>query len=371
MEWVFSSVLGSIRTTIGLVELVVLSLETITTYILWPSCVMVSSGLKLALPYCVNAIGYTISALRPAVSGIMYGLKITVSNVLRPILSTMLSGIVYISPHGAKAIMSLMSGVATVVVWVCQCIWRILGSITLRIIPHFICPEQATYANESQNLLCSTSIFAGQLFLTMILMCLVVGGAFHASKFHPVLRVLRPVHIVPFIFSGLIINFINDYTTENDGWSELCGGLLALWFVVYILVMQMEKTSAARQGELLGAIRERNTVHRASSSSASRATSGVNMPASTSTEQTLRRRKPPNTQTESIPRSKFWSSTCAICLEDFSPETCTEFGESTTLPCGHNFHRNCSKEWISVSPSCPVCRQRVDSRGRLVQALFT
>ena len=44
-------------------------------------------------------------------------------------------------------------------------------------------------------------------------------------------------------------------------------------------------------------------------------------------------------------------SDCSVCLEDFV------IGDKLTiLPCYHNFHSSCVKEWLRHSHNCPLCR---------------
>lgn len=48
---------------------------------------------------------------------------------------------------------------------------------------------------------------------------------------------------------------------------------------------------------------------------------------------------------------------CTICLEAFQHrETIKE------LPCGHRYHCECLKSWLTTSatPTCPLCRARLD-----------
>lgn len=49
------------------------------------------------------------------------------------------------------------------------------------------------------------------------------------------------------------------------------------------------------------------------------------------------------------------SQNCTICLEDFSAGD-----KYITLPCFHNFHENCIKNWLRQSNQCPICKHRVN-----------
>lgn len=40
---------------------------------------------------------------------------------------------------------------------------------------------------------------------------------------------------------------------------------------------------------------------------------------------------------------------CCICMSN-------DRGDSTTLPCNHEFHTPCITNWLKVSGNCPVCR---------------
>jgi hypothetical protein len=44
-------------------------------------------------------------------------------------------------------------------------------------------------------------------------------------------------------------------------------------------------------------------------------------------------------------------STCIICMDDYE-----QGNELSMLPCFHKFHKDCIKEWLSGSKSCPICK---------------
>jgi len=46
---------------------------------------------------------------------------------------------------------------------------------------------------------------------------------------------------------------------------------------------------------------------------------------------------------------------CEICLTELE-----EGDEILDLPiCPHVFHKDCIRKWLSQSPTCPICRQRL------------
>ena len=50
-------------------------------------------------------------------------------------------------------------------------------------------------------------------------------------------------------------------------------------------------------------------------------------------------------------------TTCPICQEEINPRC-----HCTVLKCGHYFHKNCAKEWLTKQcekPTCPMCRKDV------------
>ncbi|KAF4673384.1 peptidylprolyl [Perkinsus chesapeaki] len=49
---------------------------------------------------------------------------------------------------------------------------------------------------------------------------------------------------------------------------------------------------------------------------------------------------------------------CSICTLEFNREDAGD-SDSTSLPCGHLFHRDCLVPWLEKSDSCPVCRHKL------------
>jgi len=48
-------------------------------------------------------------------------------------------------------------------------------------------------------------------------------------------------------------------------------------------------------------------------------------------------------------------TTCAVCMGEFEVSEELRF-----LTCTHHFHRECIDKWLSVAPSCPVCKKEVN-----------
>jgi hypothetical protein len=47
---------------------------------------------------------------------------------------------------------------------------------------------------------------------------------------------------------------------------------------------------------------------------------------------------------------------CPICLVDFADRS-----EVCTLPCGHNFNRECINLWLLNHTTCPMCHENINS----------
>jgi len=48
-------------------------------------------------------------------------------------------------------------------------------------------------------------------------------------------------------------------------------------------------------------------------------------------------------------------SDCCCCMENFGPEKTI-----IATPCSHYFHKECLKEWLKLSKTCPLCRANLD-----------
>ncbi|CAG9316393.1 unnamed protein product [Blepharisma stoltei] len=46
---------------------------------------------------------------------------------------------------------------------------------------------------------------------------------------------------------------------------------------------------------------------------------------------------------------------CSICLDEIKADV-----KCIVLPCEHNFHVKCLKDWVSVKGICPMCRMRLN-----------
>lgn len=55
---------------------------------------------------------------------------------------------------------------------------------------------------------------------------------------------------------------------------------------------------------------------------------------------------------ESLPKNN-----CIICYENL--QTVPLGDVRAIVPCEHSFHYSCIKRWLKVSPTCPICRQKV------------
>ena len=45
---------------------------------------------------------------------------------------------------------------------------------------------------------------------------------------------------------------------------------------------------------------------------------------------------------------------CSVCLEEFA------IGDKVMiLPCYHNFHEKCIREWLPIHKNCPLCRANI------------
>jgi len=47
-------------------------------------------------------------------------------------------------------------------------------------------------------------------------------------------------------------------------------------------------------------------------------------------------------------------SVCLICTRPFKPNQCI-----VALACFHTFHEKELKEWLTINPSCPICKAQV------------
>ncbi|CEG77999.1 hypothetical protein RMATCC62417_12668 [Rhizopus microsporus] len=56
-----------------------------------------------------------------------------------------------------------------------------------------------------------------------------------------------------------------------------------------------------------------------------------------------------------IPRSE--DAICSICLSEYENDDLL-----CKLWCGHIYHRDCVKEWLSLNATCPLCKR--DFRGK-------
>jgi hypothetical protein len=50
---------------------------------------------------------------------------------------------------------------------------------------------------------------------------------------------------------------------------------------------------------------------------------------------------------------------CMICYEEFLVNYTQSSRLNTSLPCGHEMHADCLRNWLSVKAACPYCRADV------------
>ena len=72
---------------------------------------------------------------------------------------------------------------------------------------------------------------------------------------------------------------------------------------------------------------------------------------------------------------EIFSETCTICLDDFKSkeeiESIQHSGnkeyfekvETSTMECGHKFHRKCISDWLKKEESCPMCRMKFNLKS--------
>jgi len=49
---------------------------------------------------------------------------------------------------------------------------------------------------------------------------------------------------------------------------------------------------------------------------------------------------------------------CAVCMADYD-----DGDVLNTLPCGHEFHKECVAKWLPIKKICPLCRQDITRKG--------
>lgn len=71
-------------------------------------------------------------------------------------------------------------------------------------------------------------------------------------------------------------------------------------------------------------------------------------------------------KTEGKDINLFIQENCAICLDklenrEYPSESQYKELKEVFLDCGHNFHKNCLKDWLKASDKCPLCRKLVNA----------
>ncbi len=54
---------------------------------------------------------------------------------------------------------------------------------------------------------------------------------------------------------------------------------------------------------------------------------------------------------------------CVICYNENN-------SKFTTTKCNHNFHTACLERWLSIKPTCPICRFEFENKDGLVDKLI-
>ena len=56
---------------------------------------------------------------------------------------------------------------------------------------------------------------------------------------------------------------------------------------------------------------------------------------------------------------------CSICIESFKPKRCLKyFNDTVTLPCNHQYHKDCIGMWLQEHTTCPICRNTVENTSK-------
>jgi rRNA processing protein Krr1/Pno1 len=59
------------------------------------------------------------------------------------------------------------------------------------------------------------------------------------------------------------------------------------------------------------------------------------------------------------------NESCPICLENLTPEV-----NYVKTECGHAFHFSCLSKCLSKKDSCPLCRTKINSKGKIDEDLI-
>uniref|UniRef100_A0A8C4X9G5 RING-type domain-containing protein n=1 Tax=Erpetoichthys calabaricus TaxID=27687 RepID=A0A8C4X9G5_ERPCA len=79
-------------------------------------------------------------------------------------------------------------------------------------------------------------------------------------------------------------------------------------------------------------------------------------------------RQPERSQTEKRPSTFHENNsvtTCSVCLAAF-----IEGDILRNLPCSHEFHMNCSDQWLSKNSTCPICRPNFTASAQLLHPVY-
>lgn len=56
---------------------------------------------------------------------------------------------------------------------------------------------------------------------------------------------------------------------------------------------------------------------------------------------------------DDIAGNRRWKGACSVCLEDLAGQAGVQI---RTIPCLHQFHKDCIDPWLRENATCPVCK---------------
>ena len=64
--------------------------------------------------------------------------------------------------------------------------------------------------------------------------------------------------------------------------------------------------------------------------------------------------------------NKFGQTECSICLDVLNLDETKKL----TLPCGHQYHDFCIRDWLKNHNRCPICRRAAGGWDRVLEVVF-